>query len=97
MSETLVERVAREIVQATDGPWDFINQEGQEAAILQARSAISAVLEAMREPTPEMLLAGSQAFRSYALRWTEGSPAVWQAILDAFTRTALTEDGDGGN
>lgn len=40
LSDARVEEVARAIVEATDGPWDWFSELGQEAARTQARAAL---------------------------------------------------------
>lgn len=42
-----------------------------------------ATVRVPREPTEAMLEAGKAAFRSYAVQWMDGSPAVWKAMLSA--------------
>ena len=49
------------------------------------------------EPTEEMLAAGRSAFRSYCLRYMEGHPAVWDAMLSAApTPPAAAEEKHDG-
>lgn len=73
-----------------------------------ARAAIAVVLEAMREPTPEMVEAAIRSLDDVGFeRRTGGSQRGkdhrvkmrirWQAMLAAFTRTALAEDGGRGD
>lgn len=38
---------------------------------------------APKEPTEAMLEAGRERFRHFALRWMEGHPEVWSAMLAA--------------
>jgi hypothetical protein len=45
------------------------------------------------EPTEAMISAGNEAFRSYAVRWMYGAPAVWEAMLSAAPApVALTDE-----
>lgn len=72
---TMVERVARAIYEGRNGPrcmaWSRHSNEHRRPYIDDARAAI----EAMREPTEEML---------FAADWLEnGTRAAWQAMIDA--------------
>ena len=58
-TEATVERVARAIVEATDGPWDFFSPEGQEAARCQARAARAAIPQPATERVDEDLMAAA--------------------------------------
>lgn len=57
MSETMVERVARAIAEASGALWEAEDHEGRALFRRDARAAI----EAMREPTDEMVIAGLEA------------------------------------
>ena len=45
------------------------------------------------EPTGEMMEAGRAAFRSYCLRYMEGHPAVWTAMVEATPSPAPQNGG----
>lgn len=74
--EELIEKVARAIHAADDV--DETYNEMKSFFNCLAQAAISTILDALQEPTEEMIKAGSELFcQSYE------APHIWQDMLDA--------------
>lgn len=80
MTETMVERVARVLyVRACgDGDWSDETQELRDHYLADARAAI----EAMREPTVEMLVSAQEEWMCVRAAEERGD-FVWRAMIDA--------------
>jgi hypothetical protein len=81
MAETMMERVARAIYEASphNKPYSLLTALQREKLAAEARSAISA----MREPTPEVEAAYLKACdESGACLWR----TAWRVMIDAATR-----------
>jgi len=60
MSE-MIEKMAIAAWQSLHGPWEFVSDQGKESIRIEMRAA----LEALREPTDEMIEAGKKARMSW--------------------------------
>lgn len=75
-------RVARAMFEASmfkdAGPWEAQSSEYRRLAIVQARAAI----RAMREPTDEMEVAGSEEWMCSTATYEDRSGLNWRAMID---------------
>jgi hypothetical protein len=96
--ENMLERVARAIYHAKprNKPYEQLGQHAQQY-VKQAR----AVIEALMEPTPEMLVAGVDGYINFTMGdehvYPEAAAAIFQAMLQSALRTASipNEEGEG--
>ena len=83
----MIERVAKAIFASEyTGPWDTLDEEGSIESKEIFRRMARAAIEAMREPTPDMGLAGYTAFDKFgedAVLGPEELVATWQSMIDA--------------
>jgi len=74
----MIEKMAIAAWQSQHGPWEFLSDQGKESIRIEMRAA----LEAMREPTPDMHVAGVRARLNISLGECKAL-VCWQAIIDA--------------
>jgi hypothetical protein len=83
---TLVEKVARAMFEAATGsgyaPFEDQPPDTQGRFQAQARAALAAVREALREPTPEMKQSGTNALAGWVAPTMHAAEA-WRAMLAA--------------
>lgn len=79
----MITRVAKAICVASGHPWEFAGSGYRETCIDFARAA----LDAMREPTPEMVSAGMGEVPEDGSEYEDVEDA-WRAMIDA----ALSQD-----
>ncbi|SLK03679.1 hypothetical protein [Novosphingobium mathurense] len=96
----LREKVARALCEASGGHWrtnDFLSEQGKQMLDLdalnnhwryKADAAIRTVLDALREPSPGMVMAGISERHEQPVpeAWSLATANIWQAMLDAAIR-----------
>jgi len=100
MTHPMVEKVARAICddQLWPGAWIKANEVEMDAYKRQARAAIAAVLDAMREPSEGMKHSGTEFL--YGEDFIGNPKAVttavetWRAMIDALRAELLPPPGD---
>ena len=93
MSQELIEKVAKTLLNQWHDGWEMANADGRKQAMEEAKGMIAAYEQhqADTEPTEAMVVAGGAALTSYA---TEHAEALVRSIYKAMMRIQAAQGSE---